>query len=284
MRSMWKGSISFGLVNIPVRLYTATEEKSVRFNFLHQLCRTKIKYQKVCPQCDREVSQDEIVRGYAYDRGRFVVLEDEDFENLPVKTARQVEILDFADLAEIDPVFYDRSYYLEPAEGAEKPYALLRQAMKETGRVAIAKVAIRSRESLACIRVYDQALVMETMFYPDEIRSAQRLAGINETPELSEREVTMATQLVANLTEPFNPEKYRDEYRQALLEVIEKKIQGEAVEPTAPPPAAGNVIDLMEALEASLKATSKETTGPVRTQPKTRRQAARETRETGTSS
>ena len=210
MRSLWKGSISFGLVNIPVRLYTATEEKNVRFNFLHRVCRTPIKYQKVCPHCDREVAQDEIVRGYAYDRGRYVLMEEEDFENLPIQTARQVQILDFADLSEIDPVFYDKSYYLEPDEGAEKPYALLRRAMRETGRVAVAKVAIRSRESLACVRVFNQVLVMETMFYPDEIRSAERLAGIGQEPELSEREVAMATQLVENLTETFNPEKYRE--------------------------------------------------------------------------
>lgn len=256
MRSMWKGSISFGLVNIPVRLYTAIEEKSVRFNFLHRLCRTQIKYVKFCPHCDREVSQDEIVRGYPYERGRFIIMEEEDFESLPIQSTRQVEILDFTDLTEIDPVYYDRSYYLEPIEGAEKPYALLRQAMTATGRVAIAKVAIRSRESLACIRVYGPALVLETMFYPDEIRSTERLAGIWETPALSEREVAMATQLVDNLTERFQPEKYRDEYRHALLELIERKIQGEAVEPTAPPPAAGRVVDLMEALEASLKATA----------------------------
>lgn len=286
MRSLWRGSISFGLVNIPVRLYTAVEEKNVRFNLLHRECRTQIKYQKVCPRCGREVSQDEIVRGYPFDRGRYVILEDEDFENLPVQTARQVQILDFADLSEIDPVFYDRSYYIEPDEGAEKPYALLRRAMTETNRVAIAKVAIRSRESLACVRVYNQVLVMETMFYPDEIRSVQRLRGVGQEPPLSEREVSMATQLVENLTEAFDPEKYRDEYREALLSVIERKIQGEAVEPAQAPPVAGKVIDLMEALEASLKATAKsgDQDGPIRKKPTTRRQEAKakSTKGTGT--
>lgn len=267
MRSIWKGSISFGLVNIPVRLYTATEEKSVRFNLLHGLCRTQIQYRKYCPHCDREVSQDEIVKGYPYDRGRFVILDEDDFENLPVKTARQVEILDFADLAEIDPVYYDRSYYLEPVEGAEKAYALLRRAMADTGRVAIAKVAIRSRESLACVRVYGPALVLETMFFPDEIRSVERLSGIGQAPEPSERELAMAVQLIDNLTVGFHPENYRDEYRQALLAVIERKIQGEVVEPAAPPPAAGKVIDLMEALEASLRATAGRNGGPPRDQP-----------------
>jgi len=278
VRSLWKGSISFGLVNIPVRLYAAIEEKSVRFNLLHRECRTPIKYQKICPHCGREVSQDEIVKGYPYDRGRYVILDDEDFENLPVPTARQVQILDFTDLAEIDPVYYDRTYYLEPDEGAEKPYALLRRAMVETRRVAIAKVALRSRESLACVRVYHQALVMETMYYPDEIRSIERLRGIAQEPPLSEREVAMATQLVENLTDSFDPGKYRDEYREALLALIERKVQGEAVEPAPAPPVAGKVIDLMEALEASLKATARRTgdqDGPIRTKPTTRRQAAK---------
>lgn len=256
VRSLWKGSISFGLVNIPVRLYAATEEKSVRFNLLHRACRTPIKYQKVCPHCGREVSQDEIVRGYAYDRNRYVLMEEEDFENLPLPTSRQVAILDFVDLSEIDPLYYDKSYYLEPDEGAEKAYGLLRRAMREKGRVAIAKVAIRSREALACVRVYGQALVMETMYYPDEIRPAERLDGIAAEPELSEREVAMAVQLIDNLTEPFDPGKYRDHYREALLSAIEKKIQGEGLEAPAAPPAAGKVVDLMEALEASLRATA----------------------------
>ena len=258
MRSLWRGSISFGLVNIPVRLYTATEEKSVRFNLLHRACRTPIKYQKVCPVCDRVVDPGEIVRGYEYDRNRYVIMEEEDFESLPLPTAKQVEILDFVELSEIDPIYYEKSYYLEPEQGAEKAYALLRRAMKEMGRVAIAKVAIRSRESLACVRVYGRALVMETMFYPDEIRSADRLAGIAEEPALGEREVAMAAQLIDNLTEPFDPGKYRDHYREALLAAIDMKIQGEALTPQAAPPAAGKVIDLMEALEASLRATVRE--------------------------
>lgn len=322
MRSLWKGSISFGLVNIPVRLYTATEEKNVRFNQLHRECRTPIKYQKVCPRCGREVAQDEIVRGYEYERNRFVIMEEQDFENLPLPTARQVEILGFVQLSEIDPIYYDKSYYLEPDQGAEKAYALLRRAMREKGRVAVAKVAIRSREALACVRVYGQALVLETMFYPDEIRSVERLAGITEEPALSEREVAMAAQLIDNLTEPFDPAKYHDEYREALLAAISRKVQGEAPAPQAPAPAAGKVIDLMQALEASLRATARDkrselgvngaaaagsaagdasndagaagdgagktgdTPAPIRVTPKTIRQAAREkvkdSKETGT--
>lgn len=256
MRSLWKGSVGFGLVNIPVRLYAATESRSVHFNLLHRVCRTPVKYQKVCPHCGREVTQDEIVRGFEYERGRYVVVSDEDLENLPVETVRQVQILDFVDLAEIDPVFFDKSYYLEPDEGAQKAYALLRRAMLATGKIAVAKVAIRSKESLACVRVMGRALVMETMFYPDEIRPVEALPLIPAEPPLTDREIEMAVQLIENLSEPFRPEKYRDAYREALLERIQQKIEGEAAEP-APRVAAGRVIDLMEALEASLRATAK---------------------------
>lgn len=285
MRSLWKGSISFGLVNIPVRLYTATEEKSVRFNLLHRVCRTPIKYQKVCPRCDTEVSQDELVRGYEVDRGRYILVEDEELESLPLATSRQVEIVDFVELTEIDPIYYNRSYYLEPDEGAQKPYALLRRAMAETGKIAIAKVAIRQKESLACVRVgRDSALVMETMFFPDEIRSAERLAGIPAEVDVGERELAMAIQLVENLTQPFDPAKYEDEYRKALLELIEAKVEGEEVEPLAPVSRAGKVIDLMEALEASLRATAgKAAEGaslngaerPLRREPQTKREKAK---------
>lgn len=256
MRSLWKGSISFGLVNIPVRLYAATEEKSVRFNYLHAVCHTPIKYRKVCPHCQREVEQNELVRGYPYEKGRYVIMQPEDFEQIQIESTRQVEIIDFIQLSEIDPILYQKTYYLEPDEGAQKPYALLRRAMNDTGKIAIAKVAIRSKESLACVRVVDRALLLETMFYPDEIRSPNRLVGIAEEPELNEKEVAMAKQLIENLTEPFDPHKYRDEYRIALLELIQRKIDGQEVEPVAPQPVTGNVVDLMEALEASLRATA----------------------------
>lgn len=256
MRSLWKGSIGFGLVNIPIRLYAATESKSVQFTLLHELCRTPVKYRKVCPHCDRELTQDEIVRGFEFEKGRYVVVTSEDLESLPVETVRQVQIVEFVDLSEIDPVYFDKSYYLEPDQGAEKPYALLRRAMLEAGKIAVAKVAIRSKESLACVRAMDGVLVMETMFYPDEIRSVQGLAGVAAAPPLSGRELEMARQLIENLSEPFDPGKYRDNYREALLERIRQKVEGGETGPAAQPPA-GRVIDLMEALEASLKATAR---------------------------
>lgn len=256
MRSLWKGSIGFGLVNIPIRLYAATESKSVHFTLVHELCRTPVKYRKVCPRCERELSQEEIVRGFEFEKGRYVVVSDEDLESLAVETVRQVQILEFVDLAEIDPIYFDKSYYLEPDQGAEKPYALLRRAMLEAGKIAVAKVAIRSKESLACVRVMNGVLVMETMFYPDEIRPAQALAGVAAEPPLTGRELDMAKQLIENLSEAFRPDKYRDNYREALLERIRQKVEGGEAGPVAQPPA-GRVIDLMEALEASLRATAK---------------------------
>ncbi len=256
MRSIWRGSISFGLVNIPVRLYSATENRDIRFNSLHRECGSQIRYMKFCPNCEREVEQGELVKGYPINPGEFVVVEDEELESLPVETAKRVDILDFVSLSEIDPIYYERSYYLEPDEGAQKPYFLLRRAMLDSERVAIAKVALRQKESLACVRVYDKVLVMETMLFPDEIRQVERLAGVAAEPQLNEKELDMAIRLVDNLTEPFTPEKYQDEYRQALQELIHAKIQGDEtkVAPAAAP--AGRVIDLMEALEASLSATS----------------------------
>lgn len=286
MRSIWKGSISFGLVNIPVRLYTARETKDVRFNSLHRACGTQIRYRKYCPTCDIDVEQEDIIRGYPYEKGYFVTIDDEELEDLPVKTAHQVEIVDFVNLPEIDPIYYQKSYYLEPDSGAEKPYALLRLAMLDTNKVAVAKVAIRHKETLACVRVYGRALVMETMFYPDEIRSTERLAGIDRDADVSERELEMAVKLVDNLSEPFEPEKYRDTYREALIDLIQRKIQGQPQEERAPAPAAGNVIDLMEALEASLQATAQAAASPAkRRHPiKTKKTAAsKKKRETGTS-
>jgi len=282
VRSIWKGSISFGLVNIPVRLYTATEEKDVKFNSLHKVCGTQIRYRKHCPTCGRDVEQDEIVRGFPHEAGFFVTIDDEELASLPVRTTRQVEIVDFVDLAEIDPIYYQKSYYLEPDTGAEKPYALLRRAMLDTNKVAVAKVAIRQKETLACVRVYGRALVLETMFYPDEIRSSERLAGIHAEVPLGERELDMAIKLVENLSEPFQPDKYEDTYRKELLELIQRKAQGAPGAAVHPAPAAGKVIDLMEALEASLRATAPQA-GKRRQVKTARSRATKGKRETGAS-
>ncbi|HYF80135.1 MAG TPA: Ku protein, partial [Symbiobacteriaceae bacterium] len=263
---MWKGSISFGLVSIPVKLYAATESKDVRFNLLHDQCRTPVQYRKWCASCDREVASEEIVKGYEYERGRYVMVTDEDFESIPVAAARTLDIVDFVKLEQIDPVFFEKTYYLEPGEGGAKAYALLRRAMEMTGRIAIARVVIRSKESLAAIRVFQNGvLALETMHFPDEVRSPAGLTGITE-PELRQQEIEMATNLVASLSGDFTPEKFQNEYRQALLELIEAKATGEEVVQVAAAPERGRVVDLMEALRASIRAAEEgrgEVAGPM---------------------
>lgn len=257
MRTLWKGAISFGLVNVPIRMYTATQRNEVKFNYLHQKCGTPVRYVRFCPTCDAEVPPEEIVWGYEYQKGRFVVLNEEDFERLPDGSTRTVDILDFVDLADIDPVYFDKTYYLEPNEGGEKAYALLVRAMKETGKVAVARVVIRTKESLAALRVWRDVVVMETMFYDEEVRRPENLPALAREVNLHDNEVKMAVSLVQNLSTRFEPAKYENQYRKALREVIEAKIAGQQV--TAPQAAQpGKVVDLMEALKASLAAVEKE--------------------------
>lgn len=257
MRTIWKGAISFGLVHVPVKLYPATERKDIKFNFLHEVCKTPVKYQRFCPTCETEVPREQIVRGYEYEKGRYVILRDEDLENLPMDTARSVDIVDFVDLKEIDPVFFDKSYYLTPGDGGEKAYELLKQAMEKTGKIAVAKVVIRSKEALAVIRVYKGALVMETMFYPDEIRNVELLPELQYNVKINDNEIKMAESLIGSLSEPFAPEKYHNEYRKALMEVIQAKVAGDEVE-VAPRPETAKVVDLMEALKASIQLAKEE--------------------------
>ncbi|HHT49626.1 MAG TPA: Ku protein [Firmicutes bacterium] len=266
MRTLWKGAISFGLVNIPVKMYTATERKDLHFHQLHATCKTPIQYRKFCPSCQVEVNPEELVRGYEYEKGKYVILREEDLQMLPGENTKTIDILDFVDLAEIDPVYFDRSYYLGPNPGGEKAYALLKQAMAETGKIAIARVMIRSKTVLACIRGWDQILVMETMFFPDEIRAPERLTAEFKEVTLHPNEISMATSLIGNLSSSFEPGKYTNEYRSKLMEMIQAKIAGEEVAiPTAP--ETGKVVDLMEALRASLQATTKQEEEP----PKKRR-------------
>lgn len=237
MRSIWKGSISFGLVYIPVRLYAATEDKSISFNLLHRRCGSRVRYQRWCPHCRTALEQEDIVRGYAYAPDQYVILEDQDFEDLPVPTARTIQIHNFVELGASDPVYYERSYYLEPAEGGQRAYTLLREAMHRTERAALAKVAIRARESLACLRVFDdRTLILETMRYPDEIRPTTALAGLQEQVAVEEAELELAIHLIQRLAGPFEPQRYQDQYRLALQERIEARIQGRDVTraPAAP--------------------------------------------------
>ena len=253
MRTLWKGAVSFGLVNIPVKMYVATENKDIKFNYLHQECMSPIQYRKYCPRCDRELNSEEIVRGYEYQKGNFVVINEEDLERIPLENTKTIDIFDFVNLQQVDPIYFDKSYYLEAAPGGEKAYSLLIEAMTQTEKVAIARVIIRTKQSLAALRVKDKVLLMETIFYPDEIRSPAGLSPGLEADKLHENEVKMAVSLIDNLSVDFEPGKYHDEYRQALRELIDAKIVGKEVVNAPAVSDKGKVVDLMEALQASVK-------------------------------
>ncbi len=258
MRTIWKGAISFGLVNVPVKLYTATETNDIKFNFLHAKCRTPIKYEKRCPVCDVVVPAEEIVRGYEYEKGRYIILNEADFAEIEIEQTRSVDIIDFVDLTEIDPIYFAKAYFLVPGDGGQKAYALLRQAMQDSGKIGIAKVVIRSKQHLAAVRVYKNCLAMETMYFPAEIRSPAALPELEHEVKLSEHELRMAVELIENLAAEFDPGKYSDDHRQALLDIIEAKIAGKEVEGVEARPEAGKVIDLMEALRASINLAQQE--------------------------
>ncbi|ENH98004.1 DNA repair protein YkoV [Gracilibacillus halophilus YIM-C55.5] len=256
MHTMWKGTISFGLVNIPVKLHSATENKDISLRNLHKECQSPVKYEKICPVCDKEVSNEEIVKGFEYTKNKFVILEDEDFEALKEeKDDKAVEIVDFVKLDEIDPIYFDRSYYLSPAEGGGKAYALLRQALDDTGKIGLAKITIRSKEHLAVVRIYHNTIVMETIYYPDEVRDFQEVPNVPEEAELADKELKTAKMLIDQLTTEFEPEKYTNEYRTALLDLIEQKKEGDEISTAKEPEKEDNVTDLMEALEKSLDKT-----------------------------
>lgn len=267
MHTVWKGSISFGLVNIPIRMYTATEERDIRFRQLHKECNTPIRYTKMCPHCEREVEASEIIRGFEYEKGNFVIVQDEDLEKITPETRKAIEILDFVDLSEIDPIYFDKSYYLSPQETGEKAYALLRSAMEQTGKIAVAQVTLRNRQSLAVVRLYDNCIVMETIHYPDEVRPVSQVPALPEaTIALAENELKMASELITNMTTAFNPSKYTDDYRSELQQLIEKKLEGKEVT-VAPSAPKANVIDLMQALKESLAATADGLGTPVKLKP-----------------
>jgi DNA end-binding protein Ku len=256
MRAMWKGAISFGLVTIPIRMYVATDNNEFHFRQLHEECKTPIQYKKWCPHCDRQIEQREILRGFEYAPGSFVIITDEDLEKLPLPTARSVEIINFVEPNEIDPIYTLKSYYLGPDEIGMKPYKLLYETMKNTGKVGVGKVAFRTKEHLVALRTYQNCILMDTVHYPNEIRNAGEVPGTQlDNVKIGEKELTMAEALVEQLTEEFQPTKYVNEYQEAIREVIEAKFQGEEVEVAEP--KAANVIDLMEALQASLESTKK---------------------------
>ncbi len=254
MHTMWKGSISFGLVNIPIKMFSSTESKDIKFRYLHKECKTPIKYSKVCPTCDKDIGTDEIVKGYEFESGKFLIFEDSELEAIKPDIIKTIDILNFINLSDIDPIYFDKTYYLSPQDQGGKAYNLLIEAMKDTKKIGIAKIIIREKQSLAAVRVYNNILVLETIYYPDEIRSVELVPNINNKISLNEKELNMAIQLINNLTESFNPDKYVNNYREDLMELIHKKMKGEEIE-VAPITSQKNIVDLMQALKASIDET-----------------------------
>jgi DNA end-binding protein Ku len=255
-RSIWSGAISFGLVNVPVKLFSAVSRKTVRFNQLNQETGNRIQQKRVDPETGEEVPYDQIVKGFELTKDRYVVITPDELDALDPERTRTIDIEDFVDLEDIDPVYYDHPYYLVPDKGAAKAYGLLLNAMEASGKVAIARVVIRSKEALVAIRPAGDLLMMETMIFHDEVVPHDELDDLPEAKDLkaSDRELKMAQQLIDSLSSEFDPSRYRDEYRDKVLDLIERKAAGEdiAVQPEAPAPA--KVPDLMAALEASLAA------------------------------
>ena len=254
-RAMWKGVIFFGFVMILVAVYSAIEEKILRFNQLHDDDLGCDRYKRVCEKDGEELSFEHIVKGYEYEKDHYVVLTDEDFDAVPLESSRAIDIVQFVHLDEIDPVMYKKSYYLLPEETGAKAYALLREALSQDNKVGVAKVSFRDKEHLAALRFRGDAFVLETMYWPDEIREAD-FGGVNVDAKVRSQELEMARQLIQNLTSDWNPDEYTDEYREALLKIVEAKIAGEEIELVAAEPTA-KVVDLMEALKASVAAAKK---------------------------
>lgn len=250
-RSLWTGTISFGLVSVPVRMFGATESKELRFHFLDKHDLQPIAYDKVRRDTGEHVDSDDVVRGFEVEKGRYVPLEEEDLDRLDVELTKTIDICDFVALEQIDPVYFRKAYYLAPQEGAEKPYALLVRALEETGKVAIAKIVIRNKQHLAALRPRDGALVLETMYYADEVRHPDQADG---KVELRKPEVEMAKSLVENLSADFDPSKYDDTYRKELLDLLRAKAKGTEL-PAPEEEPEGEVVDLMAALRESVEKT-----------------------------
>ncbi len=256
-RSIWTGSISFGLVSIPVRMFSATESKELRFHFVERNDLAPVGYDKIRKDTGEHVDADDIVRAFEIEKGRFVPLEPDDLDRLDIELTHGIDICDFVELDEIDPVYFRQAYYLLPQTGGEKPYRLLERALEETGRVGIAKVVIRNKQHLACLRTFEGVLVVETMFYADEVRKPESLDGdlAFRDAEVRKAEVDMAKSLVENLSAPFDPEKYTDTYRSELMELIRQKAEG--VPLPEQPQQEAEVVDLMQALRESVERTQR---------------------------
>ncbi|WP_406060056.1 Ku protein [Micromonospora sp. NBC_00860] len=253
MRAIWKGAVSFGLVSIGVKLYSATEEKDIRFHQVHREDGGRIRYKRTCSVCGKEVTYDDIAKGYDIGGGEMVILTDEDFADLPLTSSRAIDVLEFVPAEQVDPILYNKAYFLEPEGAATKPYVLLRDALIDSERVAIVKVALRQREQLATLRVREGVLLLNTMLWPDEIRTPD-FGFLDEDLKVRPPELAMASSLIDSMTGEFEPDVFTDDYRAALQEVIDAKVEGrEVVQPEEVEEAPAAAVDLMAALKASVE-------------------------------
>jgi len=255
MRAIWKGSISFGLVNIPIALYPATRKEELKFRLLRKTDLSLINYKRVAEKDGKEVPWDEVVKGYEYEKGKYVILKDEDFQRVDIEATQTVDIQDFVDLDEIDPMFFYKPYYLEPQKGGDKSYVLLRDSLKDSNKVGIAKVVIKTRQYLAGVKPENSVLILELMHFAEELADASEL-HVPKKLEVGKREMDMAKALIGSMSSKWDPEKYRDDYREAVMKVIEEKVEhgGEEIEEKpkkAPKPT--KVIDLVSVLRQSLE-------------------------------
>jgi len=252
MRSVWRGAISFGLVTIGVRLYSATEEHDFRFHQVHREDGGRIKYKRVCSVCGAEVAYADIAKGYELDDGRLLVLDNEDFEKLPIETDRSIQVVEFVPAEELDPIYFQKTYYLEPDKAATRPYVLLRTALEQSDRMAIVKITMRQRQSLATLRTMDDMLVLHTMLWPDEVRKPE-FDFLDTDVEIRPQELKMAASLVESMAGSFDPTEFTDDYRDALEKLIAAKAEGAELPEQAEAEDEGEVIDLMTALERSVE-------------------------------
>ncbi|RYM06057.1 Ku protein [Sporolactobacillus sp. THM7-7] len=257
MRTMWKGAIRFGLVYIPIKLYTATENKDVRLRMLHKDCMAPVSYTRTCTKCGKAIQNEDIIKGYEYAPEQFVAISEEEIHDLQDDPDKSIEIVNFVNLNEIDPIYFEKSYFIGPDTGtAAKAYALLREAIESTNKIGIANIILRQKQHLAAIRSYGNGLIMETLYYPDEVRSVSAVPGIGEiAAPIEKKELNIAAQLIDQLTETFKPENYKDDYREKLEKLIADKVAGIKPEKKEPARKSKDVIDLLSALEASVKET-----------------------------
>lgn len=255
MKALWKGNISFALLSIPVKLYNATHKKDISFHLLHKKCSTPLSYERYCSTCKTNVLWEDITHGYEYEKGKFVIITDEEIENIPIKTSKNIDILRFVDSKDIDPIYYDKAYYVEPDEGGEKAYILLKESMKALDKIALVKIVFKEKEHIALLRIFRDVLMLQTLFYADEIVKPEVL-NIPKKVSTDTKELALATELIKHYTGKFNIEVYHDEFRDALMGLINAKIAGKEIK-VPPKKEVEKVVSLMDALKKSLQKKKK---------------------------